>query len=249
MLPLEFVKFLRRMELGEYEAKTYSALVAHGPLSPSEVAERSKISQSKIYEVLRCLRSKKMIEFWGSKPNLYKAIDPEIAFSRFIKGKEVEVDFLKRGAAIFSSSIKAKDSGHFWVGSGFDLFMSKIAEIAERAEERVSMTTLMFDRTDKLDSAISDASRRGVLIEVLTQIPFYNGSATRADWYENRGARIKGVELPLNFLAVSESESCLMVNNDEFLFSRRGALTELLREHFDTLWRRGKEKHAIEEVS
>ncbi len=246
MLPPEFVRFLRRMELGEYEAKTYSALLMHGPLSPSEVAIKSSIRQSKIYEVLRSLKGKRMIEFWGSKPNLYKAADPDVVFSRFIRGKEAEIDVLRRGAEMLSSSIETRDIGHMWVGNGFDLFMSRIAEIAENAEERVSLTTLTFDRTERLDSALSEAGRRGVLIEVLTQPLCGN---VNVDWFLNRGARIRAVEIPLNFLAVSDKESCVMINNDEFLFSRSGVLTELLREHFDTLWRRGEERRAVEKFN
>jgi len=66
--------------LGDYESKTYSALLFIGPSKVSEISKESKVPQSKIYEVLEKLMEKQLVEVYGIRPKEYRAVHPDVAF-------------------------------------------------------------------------------------------------------------------------------------------------------------------------
>jgi sugar-specific transcriptional regulator TrmB len=68
-------------DLGEYEIEAYLAVLRHGELTASEVAERTDIPQPRVYDTVRSLGDRGLVELQESRPMKAVAIEPEEAFT------------------------------------------------------------------------------------------------------------------------------------------------------------------------
>ncbi|WP_232686047.1 HTH-type sugar sensing transcriptional regulator TrmB [Halobacterium zhouii] len=67
-------------DLGEYEIEAYLAVLQHGKLTASELAERTDIPQPRVYDTARSLGDRGLVELRESRPMTIVAIDPSEAF-------------------------------------------------------------------------------------------------------------------------------------------------------------------------
>jgi HTH-type transcriptional regulator, sugar sensing transcriptional regulator len=70
-----------RFDLNEYEINAYLAVLEHGQLSASEIADRTDIPQPRVYDTVRSLAERGLVELQESRPIQALAIDPEEAFA------------------------------------------------------------------------------------------------------------------------------------------------------------------------
>jgi sugar-specific transcriptional regulator TrmB len=70
-----------RFNLGEYEIDAYLTVLEHGELTASEIAERTDIPQPRVYDTVRSLSDRGLVELRESRPMKIIAIDPEEAFA------------------------------------------------------------------------------------------------------------------------------------------------------------------------
>lgn len=57
-----------RFDFGEYEIEAYLAVLDHGELTASEIAERTSIPQPRVYDTVRKLSDRGMVELRESRP-------------------------------------------------------------------------------------------------------------------------------------------------------------------------------------
>ncbi|WP_254809321.1 HTH-type sugar sensing transcriptional regulator TrmB [Natronosalvus amylolyticus] len=69
-----------RFNLGEYEIDAYLTVLAHGQLTASEIADRTDIPQPRVYDTVRSLSDRGLVELRESRPMKIVAIDPGEAF-------------------------------------------------------------------------------------------------------------------------------------------------------------------------
>lgn len=69
-----------RFNLGEYEIDAYLAVLESGQLTASEIADRTDIPQPRVYDTVRSLADRGLVELRESRPMQVVAIDPENAF-------------------------------------------------------------------------------------------------------------------------------------------------------------------------
>lgn len=69
-----------RFDFGEYEIEAYLAVLDHGELTASEIAERTSIPQPRVYDTVRKLSDRGMVELRESRPMRVVALDPEEVF-------------------------------------------------------------------------------------------------------------------------------------------------------------------------
>ncbi|QCJ46601.1 MULTISPECIES: HTH-type sugar sensing transcriptional regulator TrmB [Haloprofundus] len=72
-----------RFNLGEYEIDAYLAVLEHGQLTASEIADRTDIPQPRVYDTVRSLADRGLVELRESRPMKIVAVDPENAFGNF----------------------------------------------------------------------------------------------------------------------------------------------------------------------
>lgn len=69
-----------RFDFGEYEIGAYLAVLEHGSLTASEIAEETDIPQPRVYDTVRSLADSGFVELRDSRPLEVLAVDPEEAF-------------------------------------------------------------------------------------------------------------------------------------------------------------------------
>ncbi|WP_142858959.1 HTH-type sugar sensing transcriptional regulator TrmB [Salinigranum halophilum] len=69
-----------RFNLGEYEIEAYLAVLEHGQLTASEIADRTDIPQPRVYDTVRSLSDRGLVELRESRPMKVVAVDPDDAF-------------------------------------------------------------------------------------------------------------------------------------------------------------------------
>lgn len=69
-----------RLSLGEYELEAYLAILEHGELTAGAIAEETEIPQPRVYDTVRSLRDRGLIDLVETRPMTAIAIDPEAAF-------------------------------------------------------------------------------------------------------------------------------------------------------------------------
>ncbi|PSP98724.1 ArsR family transcriptional regulator [Halobacteriales archaeon QS_4_70_19] len=69
-----------RFDFGEYETEAYLAVLEHGQLTASEIAEKTDIPQPRVYDTVRSLSENGLVELRESRPIQVLAVDPEEAF-------------------------------------------------------------------------------------------------------------------------------------------------------------------------
>jgi sugar-specific transcriptional regulator TrmB len=83
-----------RFNLGEYEIDAYLAVLEHGQLTASEIADRTDIPQPRVYDTVRSLSDRGLVELRESRPMKIVAVDPESAFGDIETSLEELVDEL-----------------------------------------------------------------------------------------------------------------------------------------------------------
>ncbi|MDR5672917.1 TrmB family transcriptional regulator [Halalkaliarchaeum sp. AArc-GB] len=73
-------RFGERFNLGEYEIEAYLTVLERGELTASEIADRTDIPQPRVYDTVRSLSDRGLVELRESRPMKIVAVDPEDAF-------------------------------------------------------------------------------------------------------------------------------------------------------------------------
>ncbi|WP_440955354.1 TrmB family transcriptional regulator [Methanosarcina sp. Mfa9] len=84
-------KLLAKIGLNRYESSVYLTLLKQDSMEASKLSHASKVPIGKIYEVLKALKNYELVEILPSRPQRYRAVDPERAFKLMYKRKEEEV--------------------------------------------------------------------------------------------------------------------------------------------------------------
>ncbi len=92
------IEVLKDFRFSEYEIRVLLCLVQEGDLSASEIAEKSGIPRTSVYDVIKSLESKGLVESYG-KPKKFRALSAE----RLVKLFSLK---LKEKLDIISSSLK-----------------------------------------------------------------------------------------------------------------------------------------------
>lgn len=69
-----------RFNLGEYEIDAYLAVLEHAQLTASEIADQTEIPQPRVYDTVRSLSDRGLVELRESRPMKIVAVDPDDAF-------------------------------------------------------------------------------------------------------------------------------------------------------------------------
>ena len=246
MLKPEMILNLKQFGMNEYEAKSYAVLLKRGPLTASLISEYSQVPQSKVYEVMKSLRGKSFIEYFGTKPQRFKAIDPAFVLKNVLDFKKKQLDKLEKKSTELISGLKADTSiaeQEVWMSTGRDMFLRKFAEAAKNATTEIKLMTTDFTRNYDLDHALLGAVKQKVTIRALAPLELEYAGRIRARWYKNIGSFIKLANAPHhNFVIVDNAVAYIMINdNPEFSFitSTNRAIVDAVSHYFDHLWECG----------
>ena len=134
-------KALEKVGLTSYEIKTYASLLKTGPITASDLSQKSGVPYSKIYEVLGTLEEKGWIGSDDSRPTQYFAKSPATAIQ---STKQLfETDFrsnedviLKELTPLYEQS-GISERPDIWIISGVINIATKILEMVDSCRNEV----------------------------------------------------------------------------------------------------------------
>jgi sugar-specific transcriptional regulator TrmB len=170
-------------DLGTYEIDAYLAVLKHGELTAAEIAAETEVPQPRVYDTVRALADRGLVEIRESRPMRVLALKPENAFLDIQRDLEDLVSTLedhyrtpsRSGEAV--SLIRSRDTilRHF----------EAVVEAAEY-ELTLSLTPSLLDRLEAdLAAAIDRGVRTMLLVTPAAEAPDpeaydYTGVATEA---------------------------------------------------------------------
>ncbi len=228
-----------RFNLGEYEIDAYLAVLEHGQLTASEIADRTDIPQPRVYDTVRSLADRSLVELRETRPMQIVAVDPENSFGDLQSSFTSMVDEL---AARYTAP--ARDTEAVSLVKSRSTILRYLEETIENAEFELalSLTPELLERfTPLLKTQIRNGSSIDLLVTPANRAPApdqfeYLSVATTA-----RARR--GITTPV--LAVADGEHSVYATQDALRDDRdrygvifsRSALGFLVSGFFGTvLW-------------
>ncbi len=154
------------MELGlsAYESKAYAALIQENPLTAYEIARKSLIPTSKIYEVIRKLEQRHMVQAIhgeGSRIFVPASID------EFIQNYTASVDkSLNIIRDEFKDIKKGMDTSYTWHIRDYESLILKTERMLKTAQKTVTLS-LWPSELNALRNALLYAQELGVKIGII----------------------------------------------------------------------------------
>ena len=134
-------KALERIGLTSYEIKTYASLLKTGPITASDLSQKSGVPYSKIYEVLGTLEEKGWIGSDDSRPTQYFAKSPSTAMQT--SRQQFESEFSCNESIVLTELTPLyEQSGtserpDIWIVSGVMNIATKILEMVDSCRNEV----------------------------------------------------------------------------------------------------------------
>jgi sugar-specific transcriptional regulator TrmB len=150
-----------RFNLGEYEIDAYLAVLEHGQLTASEIADRTDIPQPRVYDTVRSLSDRGLVELRESRPMKIVAVDPEDAFG------DIETSLEELVAELTARyTAPARETEAVSLVKSRSTILRYIEEIIEEAEFELVLS-LTPDLLRRFEDDLEAAVARGVSTDLL----------------------------------------------------------------------------------
>jgi sugar-specific transcriptional regulator TrmB len=150
-----------RFNLGEYEIDAYLAVLEHGQLTASEIADRTDIPQPRVYDTVRSLSDRGLVELRESRPMKIVAVDPEDAFGSIQTSLSELVDEL--GARY---TAPARETEAVSLVKSRSTILRYVEEIIDSADYELVLS-LTPDLLRRFEEELAAANDAGVSIDLL----------------------------------------------------------------------------------
>jgi len=197
-----------QFDLGEYEIEAYLAVLEHGELTASEIANRTEVPQPRVYDTVRSLSDRGLVELRESRPMKVVAIDPDEAFGSIQSSFEQLVDELEA-----RYTAPARQTEAVSLVKSRSTILRYLEEVIAGAEYElaVSLTPELLDRfADDLAAKVET----GVSVELLVTPASRAPSPEEYDYLEvaTVARARRGITTPV--LAVADGEYSVYATQD-----------------------------------
>lgn len=166
------VDLLQELGLKEYEARSLVALSRIPKGTAKDVSEISDVPRTRVYEAIRVLETKGLVEIQHSNPKQFRAVSIDEAVETLRSEYEERADSLRQtlqGLEPVAVADEADVTHEVWALSGGSAITSRTNQlIAEAERELVMVIGHRSVFTDDLIERVQDARQRGVDVIVGT---------------------------------------------------------------------------------
>jgi sugar-specific transcriptional regulator TrmB len=207
-LRLNMERVGERFNLGEYEIDAYLAVLEHGELTASEIADRTDIPQPRVYDTVRSLSDRGLVELRESRPMKIVAVDPQDAFGNIQSSLTELVDEL--GARY---TAPARDTEAVSLVKSRSTILRYLEEVIENAEYELVLS-LTPDLLRRFYEDLSAATDDGVSIDLLVTPASRAPDPEEFDYLEvcTIARARRGITTPV--LAVADGEYSVYATQD-----------------------------------
>ncbi len=158
------IVYLTHLGLSEYEARAYTALLSENPLTAYEIAKKSGIPSSKIYEVIRKLENRSMVQsIHGERSKGFIPVPPEEFINNYKSDMEENLQTLNNELSDLKTGI---DTSYTWHIKEYEGLLLKARRMINTSETSLLMQ-LWPEEMSALYEAIENAEARGVKVAII----------------------------------------------------------------------------------
>lgn len=166
------VELLQQLGLKEYEARAFVALTRAPRATAKQISEMSEVPRTRVYDAVRVLESKGLVEIQHSNPQQFRAVSIEEAASTLSQEYQSRTDELQS----LLTSLPPVETDHedrvaheVWSLTGAGAIEQRTISLVDEAEsEAVIVIGRSSTFTDQLRDRLAAAERRGVTVYVGT---------------------------------------------------------------------------------
>ncbi len=166
------VELLLQLGLKEYEAKSFVALSRLPNGTAKEISEISEVPRTRIYDAVRVLETKGLVEIQHSNPQQFRAVSIDEAVETLKQEYDSRTESLRRtlrGMESAPTDSDAETTHEVWSLSGNSAIANRTRQlIGEAQEELVCVIGHESVLDEKLVDSLQTAQRRGVDVIVGT---------------------------------------------------------------------------------
>ncbi|MFC7199068.1 HTH-type sugar sensing transcriptional regulator TrmB [Halospeciosus flavus] len=148
-------------DLGEYEIEAYLAVLEHGELTASDIADDTDIPQPRVYDTVRSLSDRGLVEIRESRPMKAVAIDPEEAFDNLQASLDDLVGDLE---TVYTAP--ARETEAVSLVKSRSTILRYFEDVIQTAEFDLSLS-LTPALVSRFEGVLADAVDRGVNVELV----------------------------------------------------------------------------------
>lgn len=150
-----------RFNLGEYEIDAYLAVLEHGQLTAGEIADYTEIPQPRVYDTVRSLSDRGLVELRESRPMTVVAIDPGESFADVTDALEAMVSQLES-----RYTAPARETEAVSLVKSRSTILRYFEEVIDDADYELTLS-LTPDLLQRFEAHLAETSEAGVAIELL----------------------------------------------------------------------------------
>ncbi|TYT60890.1 HTH-type sugar sensing transcriptional regulator TrmB [Natrialba swarupiae] len=233
-----------RFNLGEYEIDAYLTVLGQGQLTASEISDRTDIPQPRVYDTVRSLSDRGLVELRESRPMKVVAIDPGDAFDDVQDSLEQMIDELEA-----RYTAPARDTEAVSLVKSRSTILRYLEEIIDAAEYELSLSLtpdLLMRFEEELQAAVDDGVSVDLVVTPATDAPApaefdYLAVATSAR--ARRGITTPVIAVADGNYSIYATQDALRDDQDRYgVIFNRSALGFLVSGFFGTvLWTTAEE--------
>lgn len=155
---------LKQLGFSEYEAKAYMALVTESPLTAYELSKNAGIPSSKIYEVLRKLEFKHLIQsVYGERSKIFIPVPPDDFIQSFRSSVEDNLHAVSNELKTVRSELP---TGYTWHIKTYESLIHRALRMINTARESLLML-LWKEEMSRVMDALGTAVERNVKLAIV----------------------------------------------------------------------------------
>ncbi len=157
---------LQRFGLTDYQARTFTALVAHGVADAETIASTAGLPRTSVYKALDTLHDRGYVIVSEGRPKVFKPAEPLEVKGRL--SRELD-DVFGRLNTLYETLSEKGEPQLVYTINGKEKVLDKIAEIIDRTEEEIIISSPNFSTIlDRSKKELETAENRDVDITVVT---------------------------------------------------------------------------------
>ena len=223
----ENISVLKGLGLTMYEAQAYLTLTSLISSTASEVAEKSGIPRSKIYDVMKGLIKKNFIDVEDGRPLTYNVKSPVEVLGREKEKIDTKIDdTITRLTNIYENGM-TQVQAPIWRIYGVEKIINQEVEIITRSKTSVNMRIgfLFEGEGEALIKAFK--KRRSLKVNILASPTCYisNKKVNIIKMFKDKGINIQKADIPFVKVLISDSKE-MMHTYTKFSQDKRNVIPE-----------------------
>ena len=197
-----------RFNLGEYEIDAYLTVLEHGTLTASEIADRTEIPQPRVYDTVRSLSDRGLVELRESRPMKIIAVDPTDAFADVRSSLTDMIDELDA-----RYTAPARDTEAVSLVKSRSTILRYVEEVIEAADYELALS-LTPELLERFEDLLAAQRANGVSVDLLLTPARDAPSAGEFDYPEvcTAARARRGITTPV--IAVADGEYSIYATQD-----------------------------------